>query len=47
MRGWPSWNTSSTAVIEMMAPNEMIAWPQPMPATSKARASGSAPFSCW
>ncbi len=30
MRGWPSWNTSSTAVIETTAPNAMIAWPQPM-----------------
>ena len=36
MRGWPSWNTSSTAVMEITAPREMMAWPQVMPATSKA-----------
>ena len=32
--------------METMAPNEMIAWPQPMPAISKARARGSEPLSC-
>ena len=48
MRGWPIWKTSSTAVIETIAPNEMIAWPQPRPASLEGPGQGlGEPFSCW
>ena len=42
MRGWPYWNTSSTAVIETAAPSATIQPTVWKPASCSACASGSA-----
>ena len=42
MRGWPYWNTSSTADIETTAPSATIQLTVVKPDSSSARASGSA-----
>ena len=42
MRGWPSWNTSSTDVVAKTAPSEMMPAAQCMPSAENAVASGSA-----
>ena len=46
MRGWPYWNTSSTAVSDTTAPNATIAPAVGRPASCSACASGSAALSC-
>ena len=42
MRGWPYWNTSSTADIDTAAPSATNHATFVKPASSSARASGSA-----
>ena len=42
MRGWPSWNTTSTDVVAKTAPSEMMPAAQCMPSAENAVASGSA-----
>ena len=42
IRGWPYWNTSSTADIETVAPSATNQPTVRNPASSSARASGSA-----
>ncbi len=46
MRGWPYWNTSSTADIDTTAPSATMPLTALNPASSSARASGSATASC-
>ena len=46
MRGWPYWKTSSTALSETTAPKATNQLAIGRPATSSARASGSAALSC-
>ena len=45
MRGCPSWKTTSTDVVAMTAPSEMMPAVQFMPSAENAVASGSAVFS--
>ena len=46
IRGWPYWNTSSTAAIETAAPSATIMPTPANPASFSASASGSATASC-
>ena len=47
MRGWPSWKTSSTAVMAITEPRDMTIVGHFSPSAEKAIASGSAVPSCF